>query len=85
MKTVTVSNDNKDDAYTATVLLFNQIKQMSLANVGGWGLGEVYTNVKELHFITEYTNGKVWIKAVSIEGHHAYSFGAERQLVEGAE
>ena len=77
MKTVTVSSDNKDDAYTATVLLFNQVKQMSVAKIGGWSLGQVYTSNSEQHFITEYTNGKMWVKAVSIEGNHTYSFGAE--------
>ena len=78
MKTVTVNSDNKDDAYTATVLLFNQVKQMSAANIGGWTLGEVYTNNTDRHFITSYTNGKLWVKAVSIEGNHTYSFGVEK-------
>lgn len=77
MKTVTVNSNNKDDAYTATVILFNQAQQMSAANVGGWSLGEVYTSITEQHFITEYTNGKMWVKAVSIEGNHTYSFGDE--------
>lgn len=74
MKTVTVTSDNKDDAYTATVLLFNSARQMSLANVGNWSLGEVYTNNAEQHFITEYTNGKMKIRAESIKGHHTYKF-----------
>lgn len=77
MKTVIVSSDNKDDAYTATVLLFNQVKQMNSAGVGGWSLGEVYTSNTEQHFITEYTNGKMWVKAVSIKGNHTYTFGLE--------
>jgi hypothetical protein len=78
MKTVTTTSDNKDDAYVATVLLFNQVKQMSAANIGNWQLGEVYTNNTDRHFITSYTNGKLWVKAVSIDGNHTYSFGAEK-------
>lgn len=77
MKTVTVSSDNKDDAYVATVLLFNNVQKMSLSMIGGWNLGEVYTNNEEKHFITSYTNGLMWIKAESIDGNHTYSFGSE--------
>lgn len=77
MKTVTVNSNNKDDAYVATVLLFNNVQKMSLEKIGGWCVKQGYTSNTEQHFITEYTNGKMWIKAVSIEGEHTYSFGAE--------
>lgn len=77
METVVVTSDNKDDAYVATVLLFNNVKQMSLHKIGGWCLDEVYTNTEENHFITSYTNGKMWIRAESNGDFHTYSFGEQ--------
>ena len=76
MKTVTVNSNNKDDAYTATVHYFTAVQSLSRNNIDGWTLGEVYTSNIDQHFITTYTNGKMWVKAVSIEGEHTYSFGA---------
>tara|TARA_R110002012_G_scaffold249637_1_gene427251 strand:+ start:1089 stop:1337 length:249 start_codon:yes stop_codon:yes gene_type:complete len=75
MKTVTVTSNNKDDAYTATVLFFKQVAQMSAAKIGNWSLAECYTNNSDQHFITEYTNGKIFVKAVSVNGEHTYSLG----------
>ena len=77
MKAVTVTSNKKDELYQTTVILFNNIRQMCLANIGEWTLGEVYTSVTEQHFITEYTNGKMWIKAESIKGNHTYSYGEQ--------
>lgn len=77
MKTVTVNSENKDDAYIATVLLFQNVQSMSAAKVGSWRLGEVYTNNNDQHFITEYTNGRMRIRAESVEGNHTYTFGPE--------
>ena len=77
MKTVTVNSNNKDEAYITTELLFDNVTRMNFEKIGGWCVKQGYTNNTEQHFITEYTNGKMWIKAVSIEGEHTYSFGAE--------
>jgi hypothetical protein len=77
MKTVTVNSNNKDDAYVATVLLFNNIQQMANHKIGKWELVESFTSVDQEIFETKYSNGKMWIKAVSIEGEHTYSFGSE--------
>lgn len=77
MKTVTVNSDNKDDAYVATIHYFTAVQQMSHDKVGGWCIKQCYTSVTDDHYVTEYTNGKVWIKAVSIEGNHTYCFGVE--------
>ncbi|AUR95830.1 hypothetical protein NVP1213O_54 [Vibrio phage 1.213.O._10N.222.54.F10] len=77
MKTVTVNSDNKDDAYVATVLMFNQVAIMARNKIGGWSLSESYTSFEDKHYITEYTNGKMWINATSVEEKHIYTFGAE--------
>ena len=77
MKTVTVNSDNKDDAYVATALMFNQVAIMARNKIGGWSLGESYTSVEDKHYITEYTNGKMWINATSVKEKHIYTFGSE--------
>ena len=78
MELVKVSCDIKDSAYIATVLLFNQVGQMCHeSNLLGWELKSSYTSVVDEHFITEYTNGKMWVKAVSVNGKHTYSIGEE--------
>ncbi|AUS01720.1 hypothetical protein NVP1291O_06 [Vibrio phage 1.291.O._10N.286.55.F6] len=77
METVTVTSNNKDDAYTSTVLLFNNVKQMAMHNIGRWELVESFTSADQEIFETKYSNGKMWIKAYSIFGNHKYSFGAE--------
>lgn len=77
MKTVTVNNDNKDELYQTTVLLFQNIGQMCSVNIGGWKLVESFTSVDQEIFETKYSNGKMWIKAYSICGNHKYSYGAE--------
>lgn len=77
MKTVTVNSDNKDDAYTAAVLLFNNVKQMANHNIGKWELVESLTSTDQRIFEAKYSNGKMWIKAHSIWGNHTYSFGTE--------
>jgi len=40
-------------------------------------LASVYTNNTDQHFITSYTNGKIWVRAESVNGIHTYSFGEE--------
>lgn len=77
MKTEAVNSKNKDTAYIATVLLFQNVSQMCNAKISGWELVESHTDVSEKHFITKYSNGKMWIKAVSDNECHTYSFGAE--------
>lgn len=77
MEIVTVNSDNKDSTYVATSLLFNNIRSMALVKLCNWELVESYTNNDEQHFITKYSNGKMWIKAVSVEQHHIYTFGPE--------
>lgn len=70
-----VSSENKDTAYAATVLLFNNIRQMALHKIGGWELYEAMTDSKRSHYITEYRNGKMFVRAVSYGDSHIYSFG----------
>ena len=77
MKTVIVKSDEKNDAYVATVLLFNQIRIMAQAKLGGWELTRTYTNVDRSEFVTRYSNGKMFIMAESIGDYHTYSFGKE--------
>ena len=77
MKTVTVNSDNKDDAYVATVHFFIAAQHLSRAKLNGWVVKQSYTSVTDKHYITEYTNGKMWVKAVSINDNHTYSFGVE--------
>ena len=78
MEMVKVTSSNRNDAYTATLYFFESVKQLSLANINGWNLGEVYTSNSEQHFITTYTNGQMWVRAESIKGVHTYSFGVEK-------
>lgn len=75
MKTVVVNSNNKDDAYKATVLLFDAVKVMAINKIGGWQLAESFTDCDQGVFETMYSNGKMWIKAYSICGNHEYSFG----------
>lgn len=75
MKTVVVKSTNKDEAYVATVLLFNNIQMMAANNVGSWELVESYTDCENCEFITKYSNGKMWINAYTIDNNHEYSFG----------
>ena len=76
-KTVTVNSNNKDDAYVATVLLFNNIQIMCNAMLDGWTLKETYTDTSRGEYITAYTNGKMFIRAISVGSHHTYTFGPE--------
>lgn len=75
MKTQTVSSDNKDAAYIATVTLFNHVSVMALNKICGWELESSYTNDSDKHFITRYTNGKIFIKAESVGDNHTYTLG----------
>ncbi len=77
MKTVTVNSKCNDELYQTTVLLFNSIRQMSMREVGGWTLTETFTDSTNKQFKTKYTNGKMWIKAVSSGTYHTYSYGVE--------
>lgn len=77
MQTITVNSGNKDDAYIATVLLFNSIQQLCNSGLGDWVIKEAYTNVSDGVYITAYTNGKMFIKAYSAGFHHTYTFGKE--------
>lgn len=70
-----VDSENKDVAYIATVLLFNNVKQMAQRKVGGWKLYSNHTDIANKHYITEYRNGKMFIRAVSYGDAHIYSFG----------
>ncbi|EQB7930169.1 hypothetical protein ACYUFO_003499 [Vibrio parahaemolyticus] len=70
-----VSSENKDTAYAATVLFFNSVASMALQKVGGWELYETMTDDKRSHHITEYRNGKMFVRAVSYGDSHIYSFG----------
>ncbi|EXJ28748.1 hypothetical protein [Vibrio parahaemolyticus] len=75
MKKHEVSSENKDTAYTATQLLFDNVRLMALEKVGGWELYEAMTDSKRSHYITEYRNGKMFVRAVSYGDSHIYSFG----------
>lgn len=77
MKEVTVTSDNRDELYQTTVFLFNNVRQMCLRNVAGWELEESFTDVYRQHFITKYTNGKMWIRAESVGDNHIYSYGSK--------
>ena len=81
MKKQIHTSENKTDAYIAAVLLFNQVKLMSHSKIGGWFLRYVYTSNSDQHFITEYSNGKLRVKAESIEGNHTYTI--QEELKEG--
>lgn len=70
-----VSSENKDTAYTATVLLFNNVRQMAMHKIGGWELHEAMTDNERSHYITEYRNGKMFVRAVSYGNSHIYTFG----------
>ncbi|HBH7874742.1 hypothetical protein HJ024_00530 [Vibrio parahaemolyticus] len=75
MKNHEVSSENKDTAYTATVLFFNSVARMALEKVGGWELYETLTDNERSHYITEYRNGKMFVRAVSYGNSHIYTFG----------
>ncbi|EPW4494034.1 hypothetical protein ACWLPO_004069 [Vibrio parahaemolyticus] len=75
MKTHEVTSENQDTAYTATVLFFNSVARMALQKVGDWELYEAMTDDKRSHYITEYRNGKMFVRAVSYRDSHIYSFG----------
>ena len=77
MNNVIVNSINKDDTYTATVLLFNNVQQMAIHKIGGGKLVEAFTSVDQEEYSTKYSNGKMWIKADSICDNHTYSFGKE--------
>ncbi|EJG0960996.1 hypothetical protein C4G95_RS18340 [Vibrio parahaemolyticus] len=70
-----VSSENKDTAYAATVLLFNNIRQMAMHKIGSWELYEAMTDSTNRHYITEYRNGKMFVRAVSYGDSHVYTFG----------
>ncbi|EIO4560642.1 hypothetical protein LQM11_001198 [Vibrio parahaemolyticus] len=70
-----VSSENKDAAYAATVLLFNNVSQMALHKIGNWELYETMTDSTNRHYITEYRNGKMFVRAVSYGDSHVYTFG----------
>ncbi|EHV5556828.1 hypothetical protein K0W35_003508 [Vibrio parahaemolyticus] len=70
-----VSSENKDTAYTATQLLFDNVRLMALEKVGGWELHETLTDSTNRHYITEYRDGKMFVRAVSYGDSHIYSFG----------
>ena len=71
-----VSSENKDTAYIATVLLFNQVQIMAMEEVGGWELESTITDTTNNHYQTKYNNGKMWIMATSQGDNHIYSFGS---------
>ena len=77
MKTVSVSSENKDELYQTAVLLFNNIKSMAMAKIAGWELTESVTDNTNKYFLTKYSNGKMWIMAVSSKDSHLYSYGQE--------
>lgn len=70
-----VTSANKDTAYVATVILFNNIALMAHKKIGGWKLVQSCTSgdIKA----TEYTNGKMFVKAVSLGDEHTYTFGGK--------
>lgn len=70
-----VSSENKDTAYTATQLLFYNVRLMALEKVGNWELCETMTDSTNGHYITEYRDGKMFVRAVSYGNSHIYSFG----------
>lgn len=76
LPTVKVNSDNKNETYVATVLLFNNVRQMAMHKIGGWALAESVTDNEGNYFISVYKNGKMHVTAESHGDHHAYSFGA---------
>lgn len=74
-----VTSEQKDTAYIATVLLFNNVKQMALNKIGGWVLHEAVTDNHRNHYVTEYRNGKMFVRAVSFGSSHVYSFGSAEE------
>ncbi|EMK3412203.1 hypothetical protein V8068_001162 [Vibrio parahaemolyticus] len=72
---IEVSSEKKDATYVATVLLFDSVKQMAIHKIGSWELYEAMTDDKRSHYITEYRNGKMFVRAVSYGDSHIYSFG----------
>lgn len=75
LPTVKVSTNDKNETYVATVLLFNNVRQMAMHNIGGWELAESITDNKGSYFVSVYTNGKMYVTAESHGDHHVYSFG----------
>lgn len=49
--------------------------------IGGWGLEDSMTDTENEHYITKYTNGKMWVKAESHRGTHSYSYGQEGKVI----
>lgn len=72
-----VNSNDKSDAYTLAVLLFNQVRVMAMKKIGGWRLIESFTDTSKKHFITVYTNGEISARAESKSGEHTYTFGPE--------
>ncbi len=70
-----VSSENKDTAYTATLLLFYNVRIMALEKVGGWELHKSITDIHRNYYVTEYRNGKFFIRCVSHGNSHIYTFG----------
>ena len=70
-----VTSEDKDTAYIATVLLFNNVKQMAMHKIGGWELYKTSTNTTDYAYVTEYRNGKMYVRATSCGDNHIYTFG----------
>ncbi|MFZ3398540.1 hypothetical protein LCS82_13930 [Vibrio harveyi] len=75
MKKHEVTSEKKDTAYIATQNLFYNVRLMALEKVGGWELHEAMTDSERSYYITEYRDGKMFVRAVSRGDSHIYSFG----------
>ncbi|MCG9699671.1 hypothetical protein L1D19_05930 [Vibrio natriegens] len=74
-----VTSDNKNALYFIVSDFFYSVCVNVEKGLGNWKIDGSYTNHRDKHFLKIYTNGKMWIKAESIDGRHTYSFGDEPQ------
>ena len=75
MEKQSISSDSGNPLYEVIAALFVTVQQLSNNGLCGWVFDGSYTNHQDEHFVTIYTNGKVSIKAESVDGVHTYTYG----------
>ena len=70
------SDLDKKDTYAMLVLFFQSVQQMANNKIGGWGIEYGFTDNTNQEFITAYSNGKLSVRAHSVDGDHHHSVKA---------
>lgn len=75
MKVAIANSKDGGNLYDVLKAFFHSVKNWGGLDKTPWTLSSSYTDVEGKVFITEFSNGKVFIRAHSENGVHTYSYG----------